>query len=222
MPINEGPSCRHGRPECECLDLLPDVKVIDFHVTPEKGIDFDAFFKDCATLDVSAQNTNTIVYSTTTSSLPNTGTSLPNTGHWMPATITQPNPLTSSPPTFSRPLSSCESIGHVIPNDRSAICTDDEGVVCGICSVCMQSVRFPGGMKAFDFERAGIMLGRAIGVDTEDTEKVGEIMADLAALESEIDSQVRRFEAAKELLELGRGSVQMRMRRDAASGVDAL
>lgn len=243
MPVNDNVPeqyCRHGRPECDCLDSV--AALAGESSTKVFVGDGDSGWHEVGKGQITgfdiklASGTNgSMSGNTMIGSGGGGGYGGPGGGSWTPApnpnipgTATFPNipnPNILNPTTVNFPgatVLGCADIGHRITNDRNAVTTDEDGTVVGICEVCYQTVYFPGGLKAFDFERAGVMLGKAIAVDTAEESAVGYMLDELAVLEAEIDSQVRRFEAARELLDLARGVVKKRALHDAACSVDAV
>lgn len=155
--------------------------------------------------------------------IPSSSTSVPimypggTGGQWNPAFA----PLVATPTSFApvaTPATGCILNGHRVVH---APIVSDEGVRTGICEDCYQTIRFDTYEPAFDFEQAGILLGRAIGIDIEDPDDVGEILSQLIALRSEIGRHMKRYEAALDLLDLATGIVKKRALHDTATAVDA-
>lgn len=205
MPLGEERYCRHGRPECTCLDdgngsLFPAPLKVPAGGTLKFTVDANNMSSDLRGVL--------------------TGQSIQYGDNGIGGTITQPNVTTLIPNAsqqwaVSAPVAAPEPCEHDIGPD---LFERRDGVY-GACVQCGEEFRLPQVPGGISFERAGKFLGRALSVDHEDDEMIAELMIELALLEREIEKEIERYDDAHELVKLARQLVNKRALHDAHTSV---
>ncbi len=170
-------------------------------------------------LSVVASNLSVAAYNTAgclsqtyagTTYVPNDSTSIPN--GWTPTTT----PLTGVDFDWSKSIvpTPCADY-HVLTEELLQVEADE---VVGTCIRCGVRVFVPRIAGAFSFERAGSFVGRAMSLDSEDPEeKLGDLMAELAALEKQIKRDQARLERAREMLVIARNTAKKHATKELVS-----
>lgn len=91
---------------------------------------------------------------------------------------------------------------HVLTDELLA-CSDDDNIV-GVCDRCGVRIFVPRIPGAFSFEKAGSALGRAMSLDEDDEDGVGELVLEIEALQEAIDKDIRKYKRAMEVLQIAR------------------
>lgn len=106
---------------------------------------------------------------------------------------------------------------HEVDVDRMEIRDDEIYAYCRRCPDRIHIPELPGGVN---FERAGSYVGRAMALDDGDSDRVGQLLADLITLEKEITQEITKLERAQKLVSLARDMAKERMIREAKEPIE--
>lgn len=205
--------CRHGRPECTCLDdeyqkavdAASQAGALTIWTTVSSGNDTVTSVSQRLTAGAClGYNTNdlTAAFGGTYSG----GSCIPNTVNGQ--TITFPASQTNDfgfqfPEPSSTPitLTQCQQHGHEI-SDESIQLQGDE--IWGECQACAERILIPRIVGAFNFERAGQYVGRAMTLDCGEDENGAELLEELTLLEETVDREIARYNRTLKTIKLAR------------------
>lgn len=88
--------------------------------------------------------------------------------------------------------------------------TEEDDEIIGFCLFCECRVTIPEVVGGLSFEKAGSAVGRAMTLQDDDNEKIGELLADLAQLERDAKAEIARIKRALGMIDIARDLAEQR------------
>lgn len=208
MTINEPPYCRHGRPECTCLDTQI-ANAVD--QTAASGA-LTVFHTTISTGSNTGMNgTSGVVHKFSMGPL--TGLDAATGGNYSGTTYFPTGDLVfpTAPAVTPTP---CALNGHNIEATSIEMRSDDE--IWGYCEECLDAIRIPRVTGSLNFEKAGMYIGRAMTLDDED-ENGAELLLELTALEDTVEKEIARYQRTQKMIKIARTLAKKQVLKHAPS-----
>lgn len=195
MPANEPPYCRHGRPECTCLDDA----IANAQGTAQQSGAISVFVNS-GSLDPSDVAKSVIAQLSTVGAMTGTGTTT-NGNSSASSTHLWTYPPPEDPPAAPEPTA-CQQTGHHITEESLAASGDE---IWGMCETCSELVQVPRVAGSLNYERVGQYIGRAMTLEgAEDEGNGAELYVELEIFERKCREEMAKYDRTLKMIDMAR------------------